>query len=188
MRTFFSSDHHFGHKNIIRLSNRPFEDLHAMHKAFTENWNAVVGKDDLVYVLGDFSFSNTKDTAGYLSYLNGRKILIAGNHDKHGDYAYIKAGFEHVFHEARIKIAGRYVNLSHFPYAPKLIEGVPPYELRYMDRRPHDDGRWLLHGHTHSSEKLRGRQIHIGVDAWNYKPVPIEEIESIIALAEKLVP
>jgi calcineurin-like phosphoesterase family protein len=38
----------------------------------------------------------------------------------------------------------------------------------------------LIHGHTHSTEKLNGTQIHVGVDAWNYAPATLKEIEELV--------
>ena len=51
--TYFTSDLHFGHSNIIKLCNRPFADVESMDAALIENWNKKVKKNDTVYVLGD---------------------------------------------------------------------------------------------------------------------------------------
>ena len=53
---FVTSDLHFGHKNIIKYENRPFKDVEEMDQKLIENWNNKVGKDDTVYILGDFSW------------------------------------------------------------------------------------------------------------------------------------
>jgi len=76
---FFTADHHFNHKNIIRFCNRPFKTLKEMDEALIDNWNSVVEPEDIVYHLGDFSFS---DPQRYLQRLNGRIHLIFGNHDR----------------------------------------------------------------------------------------------------------
>jgi len=64
MNTFFTSDHHLGHANIIRFEplNRVdergvmFESVNQMDEFLIERWNEVVGLDDLVYHLGDASY------------------------------------------------------------------------------------------------------------------------------------
>jgi calcineurin-like phosphoesterase family protein len=56
MNTFFTSDLHLGHKNIIELENRPFKDLEDMNNKLVNNWNSKIKNDDLVYYIGDFCF------------------------------------------------------------------------------------------------------------------------------------
>ena len=82
---FFTSDLHFGHKNIIRFDNRPFFSVEEMDKTLIENWNRKVSEDDTVYILGDISWYNDEKTTEIFAGLNGHKILIKGNHDRvHG--------------------------------------------------------------------------------------------------------
>ena len=38
-KLFFTSDHHFGHDNIIKFCNRPFEDVREMNQVLIERWN-----------------------------------------------------------------------------------------------------------------------------------------------------
>jgi calcineurin-like phosphoesterase family protein len=70
---------------------------------------------------------------------------------------------------------------SHFPYT-----GDSQAESRYDKYRALDeDGTPIIHGHTHSSEKVsrtdKGTlQIHVGVDAWDFYPVHIDQIREII--------
>ena len=78
--TFFTSDQHFGHFNIIRLCSRPFETVEEMDEALLSKWNAKVKADDTVYILGDLFFRAAK-VEPILKALNGRKHLIVGNHD-----------------------------------------------------------------------------------------------------------
>lgn len=84
-KIFFTSDLHFGHKNILRFDNRPFTSIEEMDEAIIRNWNTKVSDDDLVYVLGDISWHNDETTARIFNSLKGHKILIKGNHDRvHG--------------------------------------------------------------------------------------------------------
>lgn len=186
---WFCSDHHYGHKNVIKLCNRPFNDLHSMHRTMTQRHNEKVGKNDICFFVGDFAFANAKDTKKYLDQLNGRKILVAGNHDKMGDIGYMTAGFDLVLHRAQIKIAGKYVNLSHYPYKGNAAEQADAeakgYQVKYLDRRLENDGNWLIHGHVHGAYQRRGKMINVGVDVWNFYPVSISQIESIIAQSEQ---
>ena len=49
--TYFTSDQHFGHLNIIRLSHRPFATVDEMDDELLARWNAKVKDGDVVYVL-----------------------------------------------------------------------------------------------------------------------------------------
>lgn len=83
-KDFFIADTHFGGENIRRYENRPFETVQVMDEKMIENWNAVVSPEDTVYVLGDFSdYRDTNKDVEILAKLQGRKILIMGNHDSH---------------------------------------------------------------------------------------------------------
>src|SRR4051812_25435002 len=79
---FFTSDHHFGHANIIRYSERPFADVEEMNESLITNWNAVVGENDVVYHLGDIFMTPLPAAKAIRRQLNGRIRLIRGNHDK----------------------------------------------------------------------------------------------------------
>lgn len=79
-KIFFISDLHLGHKNILKFSlMRGGTDLHSHSEWLVEQWNSVVTKRDLVWVLGDVCFD--KDHLKYLKRMNGNKHLILGNHD-----------------------------------------------------------------------------------------------------------
>lgn len=80
---FFIADLHFGDERIIAYENRPFASAKEMDEALTDRWNSVVGDEDTVYVLGDFSAYEEAGNRALLSLLKGRKILITGNHDGH---------------------------------------------------------------------------------------------------------
>lgn len=78
---FYISDNHFGHSNIIRYDNRPFMNKKQMDETMIDRWNEVVGDDDTVYILGDFSWHKEDATLQILQ-LAGKKVLIKGNHDR----------------------------------------------------------------------------------------------------------
>lgn len=82
MRVFLTSDLHFGHKNIIEYEKRPFRNIEDMNAGIIKNWNKVVSNDDMVFCLGDVSFGGAEMTKECVSQLQGKKILIMGNHDR----------------------------------------------------------------------------------------------------------
>ena len=83
---YFTADMHLGHHNIITLQDRPFEDVDEMDRAIITNYNAIVNRDDTVYVLGDICHHIKVDVANaMIRQLKGKKYLIRGNHDKEYD-------------------------------------------------------------------------------------------------------
>lgn len=186
---FFTSDLHFGHYNVIQYCNRPFDTVEQMNEYMVEKWNEVVGPDDIVYVLGDFAMGPQENVVKYGPRLNGIKFLVPGNHDRcheimhknkeqkkaNGIKLFVDAGFSILPTEHSLLIAGQTVKLHHMPYRSDHTADV-----RYANIRPTDEGGWLLHGHVHDLWKIEGKQINVGVDVWNFLPVPITEIERII--------
>lgn len=204
---WFTSDHHFGHRNIARLAGRPFPDtddgVHEMNETMVDAWNTAVAAHDDVFVLGDFALGKIADTLGIVDRLNGNKYLIAGNHDRCSPayyktpseekvaawhQKYLDAGFDLIGQSGTIGADvltavtpnSESVLLHHFPYT-----GDSHYDDRYTDHRPVDEGGWLIHGHVHEAWRQRGRQINVGVDAWAGSPVPIETIAEMIAAGEQ---
>lgn len=111
---FYISDLHFGHNNVLRFDNRPFDTVEEMNNKIIENWNSVVGNKDEVYILGDVFWKN--DLAEHiLPKLKGNKHLIKGNHDKLSDF--MRKYYSSIDEYKRIKDEGRDVILSHYPIA-----------------------------------------------------------------------
>jgi len=77
----YTSDLHFGHKNVIQFDHRPFSNVEEMDAFIMQCWNKRVQPDDIVYILGDFCHRSEKEPSWYLKRLKGHKILIVGNHD-----------------------------------------------------------------------------------------------------------
>ena len=189
---FFSSDHHFGHANIIKYCNRDFQDVHQMNVEMARRWNEVVNHDDLVYYLGDFSLQ-LRSAEWWASQLNGKKILVCGNHDKCWPHRskkkvvpfedYINIGFEEVCTEKIIKIPLNEklteIKLHHMPYASTSGEAV---DMRYLQHRPKDEGHLLFHGHVHTSFLLGAdkRHFNVGVDMHNLYPWSLKEIDQLL--------
>ena len=82
MVTWFTSDLHFFHRNILKYcaASRPFSDASAMNSAIVENWNSRINPTDEVWILGDVSFGELEPTVLTLGQLKGGKRLIIGKH------------------------------------------------------------------------------------------------------------
>ena len=199
---WFSSDTHFLHAMVARL--RGFESSEAHDGAVIERWNHIVRPDDLVWHLGDVGLGNETRVLEQAARLNGRKQLITGNHDPcwpgHRDSRKHQRRWLEVFESvqafAKVRLDGRLVLLSHFPY-----EGDHTTEERATQFRLRDEGEWLSHGHTHQQNRLglnpryltimgatdgegitstRGREVHAGLDAWDLAPVSEAAILGVI--------
>jgi len=172
---FFTSDTHFNHKNIIRFCNRPFSNVHTMNQIMIANWNSKVGKDDLVYHLGDVGLGNKSKQHELVTQLNGTIILIRGNHDpKNQELAatewFKECGFASVYEYKNLKFEEFGMTLVHNPN--REIERS--YQL-------------VLHGHFHSSKenritkKLYGNLlIDVGVDGNDFFPYSFNEVVKLV--------
>ncbi|HEV3400971.1 MAG TPA: metallophosphoesterase family protein [Acidimicrobiales bacterium] len=187
MATWFTADLHLGHRNIIGYCRRPWPDVEAMNEALVGRWNDVVAPDDTVWVLGDVALGPIDETLATVGRLAGHKVLVAGNHDRcwagHGRRSrrwvdrYTASGFEAVHQGAvTLEVADTTLTACHFPY-----RGDSHDRERYVEHRPADRGQWLLHGHVHDRWRQWGRMINVGVDAWNFTPVPETDLAALIA-------
>lgn len=171
---FFTSDTHFGHRNIIAYTNRPFSDVTEMDRVIIDKWNEVVGDNDIIFHLGDFTLLGTKSWAYYLSQLKGTKYLIAGNHDK----SITEKMFAGVFTQLNLLIMdeeiqdGQRITLNHYPM----------YSW-YQSHR----GAWHLFGHVHGTLKFSKDNHYpppsaydVGVDNNNFTPISYQEVKTII--------
>lgn len=190
-KIFFSSDQHFGHRNVLRFCGRPYGDEKEMAKALIDNWNSVVTNDDIVVSMGDFFwFNDSHSIKKCIDKLNGKEIyLILGNHDKRESFRrvtderfHIVDGITHIF--LRCDDAERWYQ--------KTFEIVcSHYPLMTWSHR--DRGAINLFGHIHSGwlrscddydQNLplwRGQQLDVGVDNQNFTPVSFEDVLAQLA-------
>ena len=160
MATFFTSDTHFGDWRVLAIDKRPFATLADHDDALVAQWNETVGPDDEVWHLGDFALGPKPDRiAELLGRLQGKKHLIIGNNDAPST---IEApGWADVGHYAELVLDGTHLILCHYP-------------LRTWNKMGR--GAIDLHGHSHGRLNPLTRQYDVGVDAWPYRPVKLEEI------------
>lgn len=167
MNTFFTSDLHFGHANVIQYAGRPFKDVHEMNEALVTNWNAGVQPGDEVYVVGDFALCRKEEAARFAERLNGQKYLVRGNHDR--DVSSKAFGWIKDMHTVKVPDAD----------APLGVQRIVlcHYAMRVWDRAHY--GAWMLYGHSHGNlaDDPNALSLDIGVDCWSYRPVAYGEIK-----------
>ena len=181
-KIFFTIDLHFGHENVIRFDNRPFNTVEEMDEEMIKRWNTKVGKGDIVYVLGDFIWkAATNEAVSIIRRLNGQIILIKGNHDRFLHNAAAKKALAGIKDYDDICVTledgtTRRCILSHY---------FIPFYNGHRYQAIH------LHGHSHfteeSAEEVRittelnekGYDLkiyNVGCMYWNYTPITLDEI------------
>ena len=167
--TFFTSDLHFGHRNIISATQRPFASVEEMDTALIKNWNRHIRPSDEIYILGDFTMQGPQFATEVLQQLNGRKYLIRGNHDQFVDKtSFDRSSFEWIKDYHSLSYQKQQFILFH-------------YQIAERDRSHH--GSVHLHGHQHnkpeynSSNAKQGLlRYDVGVEANAMASVSIDEI------------
>ena len=194
MKTFITSDTHFYHSNMITWKNMPkryifnsqkgiekgtdnfirdmlIEDTLRMNETLIRNWNSVIGKDDLVYHLGDFAFASPNKIKDILSKLNGKIHLIIGNHEKWKTLKKIKEHFitTEPYKEIKYNFEGKtyHIIMMHYP-------------LQQWNRMHYNS--MMLCGHSHGMLEHDVREGHIkydvGVDTElaNFYPILLDDL------------
>jgi len=179
--TFIISDTHFGHTNILKhepqrkvmLGNQPDWKL-------IEKWNDVVSENDTVFHLGDFAWKQD-EIIKYTPYLNGKKYLLRGNHDKNPQ-TYLENGFSEVidfstkgeaaYHIKEIERAR--ILFSHYPI---VSDGFDKTHWKFLSK-VFDKERCTIniHGHIHSMELNEKCCINASVEAIGFAPIRLREL------------
>lgn len=165
-KLWFTSDIHFGHKNIIQYSERQFSDTWEMNLAICHNWKRSVEKDHEVVFLGDLSFMKFEPTLELIRDLPGKVYWVLGNHDnpKMAVRLCVETGWTIIPHGTKFHAR----NLEKFILSHKPMIQLPHGKM------------WNLCGHVHEKWKVKGRSINVGVDQWGMKPVNLSQIQSLI--------
>ncbi len=172
MTTLFTADTHFFHKNIIKYCNRPFNTVEDMNEELIKRWNETVAPDDLVYHLGDFGLGRAELLSKVRHRLNGRVFLVLGNHDTN----ITRTKWMNVIRMDEVykdELNVCEFSLHHHP----VSETVDPFGL----------DRWHLVGHIHEKWRINGRQLNVGVDVNDFRPISIEKVRADIKEYEILI-
>lgn len=164
MTTWFTSDWHLFHENIIQHCHRPFRSHEAMNRTLVENYCAVVQESDTVYFLGDLTMRGPTQIDGVrklIMKLPGQKHFIMGNHDRLKVNSYLRMGF-----------------LS-FHTSLDLRRGGVTYHMAHDPKDALPGTSFLLCGHVHDHWKYRQEPfptVNVGVDVWDFSPVRYRDV------------
>ena len=164
---YFIADTHFGDSAICRYEDRPFETIEQMDAVLIFEWNSVVTAVDTVYVLGDFGATDYE--AEILKQLNGRKLLIKGNHDSKSNEEYRCLGFDEVYDH------------------PIILDGfwILSHDALYVNTNmPYAN----LFGHIHNSPIVKDYSSHhfcVSAERIGYRPIKFEDIKRTISQLSK---
>lgn len=173
-KTFYISDHHFFHTNIITMCNRPFKDLAEMNQSMIDSWNSVVDPLDNVIYGGDLVLGSSRNyrekVKDLLLKLNGAKFLVRGNHDR-SRKTMLALGFLDVYPFANLTDSGFNIFMIH-----NLMRNFDQYQSNI------EAADVVLYGHIHNNTyddiriKDHSKFINISVENLNYIPHTISQL------------
>lgn len=184
-KVWFTSDLHFGHKNIVKFTNRGEETTAEDHDDWLIGlWNNSVHSSDTIYHLGDFSFHKNVETTMYLlRHLKGNIVLLKGNHD-------YGANFKEYPNHARVTTKEYYE--KQFTVGDKKVQ-ICMFHFPIGSWHKQSYGSWHLHGHSHGGyTKGEGKILDVGIDnAFNlygkHKFFDLEMIEEYMRNREVVI-
>jgi calcineurin-like phosphoesterase family protein len=188
---FFTSDTHYGHNNICKATTnwtdadnvtRDFKSLDHMNDTIVNNINEVVGENDILIHLGDFSFGGFDKIEEFRNRIICKNVhLVLGNHDHHIERN--KDNIQRLFSSVN-----HYINLD--VRRPSLIKkGVMDkfkFVLMHFPIASWDgmgNNVIHLHGHVHLPKHQRignGRSLDVGVDGNGLEPISLDEVVSLL--------
>ena len=157
---WFTSDHHFGDEKVRLYRMRPFENVDEMNAALLKSWNDHIAPDDKVFHLGDFAATD-EALEEFAPQLNGHIRLILGNHDLSRPRELLQEYFEILDGPVKYKFNQDRLFLCHYPK---------------QRPNPETSDIYTICGHIHDLFKVARRMVNVGVDAWHFKPVSLEQI------------
>ena len=182
---FFTSDTHYSHSNICSATTnwtessnltRQFDSLDHMNDTIVNNINNMVGEDDILIHLGDFSFGGFDKIEEFRSRINCKNIhLVLGNHDHHIERN--KEGIQRLFSSVQ-----DYLRLEvRRPVSKSMMDRYTFVCMHYPIASWHDMNQGVihLHGHVHLPSHLRvaeGKAMDVGVDGNDLEPISLDEV------------
>lgn len=170
---YIISDNHFRHWNINRYCNRGFENIYKMETHMIAKWNSIVPKTGKVIVLGDIAMTQgkSKEVSMILARLNGKKLLVMGNHDRKNHFWYMENGIDFVCD-----------SFLWYWNKKKILFIHNPSKVKHEDFGKYD---YIIHGHKHNNSPLISKEynvilVNVSVENLQYTP------KNLLLLLQKL--
>ena len=178
---YVCSDTHFCHDRDFIYKPRGFNNVTEMNENIVKNWNAVVTKEDDVYLLGDVMLNDNETGLKLLKSLNGKIHIVTGNHCTSSRIELYKSAYnvvEVLPCATNLKYKGYLFYLSHYPTITSNNDVDKPLKARVIN----------LAGHIHTPDRWhdwdKGLIYHVEMDAHNCTPIALDTI--IQEIIEKL--
>lgn len=206
MTHWFTSDLHLGHESVA-LVHRGARSVEQRDQAIVSNLLRCLQSGDDLYVLGDLSLGRKRDIDHAVALLEpvSRRVgykhmhLIRGNHNPKAKWATLRLAevFSTITDTMVLQVADMpTLILSHYPsrQVANMVAhtGVPAGcssnafdpKVLYGNSLTRDETPVLLYGHTHDQTPAHPEwgnlDINVGVDAWAYQPVSLDQIRAHI--------
>lgn len=196
MRTWFTSDTHFGHANMFRKfnpqtrrvfgSDQAYQSVQEMDADMIRVWNERVAPEDDVWMLGDVSFYHSYEPiANVLRQLNGRKRLVLGNHDP-----------VIIEHRDRFISEGLFYSIDNYAEMNMIVDGkkqkVVMFHFPMAVWHKNHHGAFHLYGHCHGSFTAVGKQMDVGWDTNDLPghipgPISWEQVKECLSARPQVV-
>lgn len=203
---FFTSDTHYGHKNIASKNEsqwkagwREYKNVDDMNYNLINQINKIVDYDDILYHLGDWSFGGIENIWKFRSQISCRNIhLILGNHDHHIEENKILPNCHYGMQGVITDILPNQTVSFGGIEAQELFSSVSHYKeiktsagiivlSHYGHRVWHGSHKgWIhLYGHSHGSLPMYGKSMDVGVDSarvllGEYRPFYLSEVVQLM--------
>lgn len=168
---FFTSDHRLFDYNVIDNVYRFYDNMDDMVEDYIQKWNKTIGKNDIVFHIGNFSSADQKMTEEILNRLNGRINLIVGAFDNSNNILGCKRKLSSINYKLEIFIDNTPITLNHHPQRK--------WNRQYS-------GAYHLHGYErHMEPPQKDLSLDVGVDGYDGYPLNYEEIVGILERKRK---
>ena len=152
-KVYAISDLHIGHEKVANLRGFRTNDQHTNH--MISQWNSIITKRDVVYILGDIALH--KKYYPILNKLKGIKKVILGNHDDPKDVPEL------------LKYVSSVAGM--FKYKNNILTHAPIHPDE-MNRHGYDRN---VHGHTHDRSIDDHRYLNVCFEKSHGMPVELKE-------------
>lgn len=183
-RLWFTSDTHYNHANICSSTTkwtdpvtiREFKTLEHMNAHLVGNINEMVGQDDILIHLGDWSFGGFESIEHFRNQIVCKNVhIITGNHDHHIENN--RGDCQKLFSSVN-----KYVELNVKWNVGTPLQDEQNFVLMHFPIASWNNmarGAIHLHGHVHFNPNMRfqlGKMMDVGVDGNNLYPIQMNEV------------